>query len=317
MKSNKRDREDYSYLEGEEQNSVAMVIGGIVLLVIIVVLCAMIWKLFHPNDNSVKPGVGQNVQETANDTLKETGTGSEDTIKDSTEGTQSAEDAKAGEDSGDSGQNENGEQDSNVGQDGSGQDKAGQDSQGVMMTFEEVDDTVTAKEVTNLRSEPSTDRSDTVVTQLKNGQTAKRTGVNDAAGWSRLEYDGQVLYAATRLLTTDLSAGNDGQTGAASGSQSQSTSSADDTVTTSAGRVITFTDCDDYISAKIEVNLRLEPSTNEGNGSIHCRLMYGEKAHRTGYDEASGWSRVEYDGKVLYTVTSLIYVVEEQTQTQE
>lgn len=313
MKSNKRDRDDYSYLEGEEQNSVAMVIGGIVLLVIIVVLCAMIWKLFHPNDNSVKPGVGQNVQETANDTLKETGTGSEDTIKDSTEGTQSAEDAQAGEDSGDSGQGENEAQGGNAEQDAG----TGQDSQGVMMTFEEVNDTVTAKEVTNLRSEPSTDRSDTVVTQLKNGQTAKRTGVNDAAGWSRLEYDGQVLYAATRLLTTDLSAGSDGQTGAASGSQSQSSSSPDDTVTTSAGRVITFTDCDDYISAKIEVNLRLEPSTNEGNGSIHCRLMYGEKAHRTGYDEASGWSRVEYDGKVLYTVTSLIYVVEEQTQSQE
>ena len=81
-------------------------------------------------------------------------------------------------------------------------------------------------------------------------------------------------------------------------------------MTTSSGRVVTFIDCDDLVSPKIYCNLRSEPSTDEGNGSIYYQLQYGEQVHRTGYDEDSGWSRVEYDGQVLYVVTSLIYVVE-------
>ena len=81
-------------------------------------------------------------------------------------------------------------------------------------------------------------------------------------------------------------------------------------VSTAGGRVIIFSDCDDWISPKEYVNLRLEPSTDGGNDTVSCQLNYGEKAHRTGYSTDSGWSRVEYDGKVLYVVTSLMYVVE-------
>lgn len=81
-------------------------------------------------------------------------------------------------------------------------------------------------------------------------------------------------------------------------------------VSTKDGRVIVFTDCDDTVSPKEYVNLRLEPSTSEGNSTIHCRLNYGETVHRTGISEDSGWSRVEKDGVVCYVVTSLIYVVE-------
>lgn len=315
MKSGKYDREDYGYLEDDGPSSVVTVIGAIVLLVIIVVLCAMIWKLFHADESKPSQGIGQATQETFNDTLKETGS--------YTEGTEGVNP---------SGEGQNGSQEGGIGDDGqasAGQPDGSQDDGSVLgLTFQEVDETVTAKEVTNLRSEPSTERDDTVVTQLKNGEIARRTGVNDAAGWSRLEYNGQVLYAASRLLTTELSSGTAGasdngtsgsstsDSGTSSGEQSGSTPSADDTVTTSTGRVITFTDCDDTISAKIVVNLRLEPSTDQENGSIHCQLEYGQTAHRTGYDEASGWSRVEYDGKVLYTVTSLIYVVEEDTSAQ-
>ena len=81
-------------------------------------------------------------------------------------------------------------------------------------------------------------------------------------------------------------------------------------VPTKDGRVIVFTDCDDFVTPKEYVNLRLEPSTSEGNATIHCRLNYGETVHRTGISEDSGWSRVEKDGVVCYVVTSLIYVPE-------
>lgn len=79
------------------------------------------------------------------------------------------------------------------------------------------------------------------------------------------------------------------------------------------GRTVIFTDCDDIVSPKEYVNLRTEPSTSQGNDTVSCRLNYGENAHRTGFSADAGWSRVEYDEKVLYVITSYVFVVEEQT----
>ncbi len=71
--------------------------------------------------------------------------------------------------------------------------------QGVVFT--EINDIVTATGVTNLRSEPSTaKKSETVVTQLENGVNAVRIGYNEEVGWSKLVYDGQILYASTAYL---------------------------------------------------------------------------------------------------------------------
>lgn len=188
-----------------------------------------------------------------------------------------------------------------------------------LMDFVQTDDVVTAKELTNLRSEPSTRNSDTVVAQLKNGEQIRRTGMDEATGWSRLEYNGQTVYAVSRYLTTDLDykpAAPSGQEGGSSAGTSSGSGggSSSNQVTTQAGNTVTFTDTDDWVSPKIEVNLRGEPSTAAGNDTIHYTLKYGEKVHRTGIDEASGWSRVEHNGEVLYAVTSFIYVVEETAQ---
>lgn len=168
------------------------------------------------------------------------------------------------------------------------------------MIFTECQDSVTPKDVINLRSAPSTVQADNIVTQATNGQVLTRTGFNDDTGWSRLEYNGQTLYAVSRYLTTDLTY------------QPPVAVSDPNSVSTKDGRTITFTDCDDNISPKEYVNLRLEPSTSEGDATVHCRLNYGEIVHRTGISEAFGWSRVEYDGYVLYVVTSYMYVVEDQ-----
>lgn len=71
--------------------------------------------------------------------------------------------------------------------------------QGVVFT--EINDIVTATGVTNLRSEPSTEKqSETVVTQLENGVNAVRIGYNEEVGWSKLIYENQVLYASTAYL---------------------------------------------------------------------------------------------------------------------
>ena len=51
------------------------------------------------------------------------------------------------------------------------------------MTFGDVNETVTAKDVSNLRSTPYTGDEGNVVGQLKNGETLVRTGRNDSTGW--------------------------------------------------------------------------------------------------------------------------------------
>lgn len=162
------------------------------------------------------------------------------------------------------------------------------------MSFQEVSDSVTAKDVTNLRSVPSTEDAENVVGQLKNGESLARTGVNSDTGWSRLNLNGETVYAVTRFLTTDLSY------------KTPVTPSNPNRVSTLDGRVIIFTDCDDRVTPKEYVNLRTEPSTSEGQSTVKCQVNNGESMHRTGYSADSGWSRVEYNGEVLYVVTSLV-----------
>lgn len=166
------------------------------------------------------------------------------------------------------------------------------------MEFSQVNDTVTAKDVTNLRSTPGPMDENTVVGQLMNGETLARTGINETYGWSRLEYDGQIVYAVTNFLTTDLSY------------KTPVVAQNPNRVSTQDGRIIVFTDCNDMITPKEYVNLRTEPSTSEGDTTVRCQINHGETLHRTGYSQDSGWSRVEYNGEVLYVVSSMVTTAE-------
>lgn len=69
--------------------------------------------------------------------------------------------------------------------------------------FEAADDRVTAKIEVNLRTVPSSGSGSQVVYTLKNGELAVRTGINSTTGWSRLEYNGQTVYAVTSFLLTE------------------------------------------------------------------------------------------------------------------
>lgn len=320
-KHKKAEDEDFGYLNEEESAvSLPMVIGGAVLVVVIIVLCVLLWQLLHqekpagssnPNatmaaDTLVNQGIGGKVNQETSSAQKDgeaTGVSKDGNGEGTADSEETGEEPTSSEETGEEPtcSEETGEGDgaANSAEAGTG------DGATTTMSFREVEETVTAKDVTNLRSEPSTTGENTVVAQLKNGETAKRIGINETTGWSRLEYKGGIVYASSRLLTTDLTAKPEN-----TGNQVADSN----TVTTAAGRIITFTPCDDTVSPKMEVNLRLEPSTNQGNDTVHCLLLYGQNVHRTGYDDASGWSRVEYDGKVLYVVTSYIYVVEEPSE---
>lgn len=167
-------------------------------------------------------------------------------------------------------------------------------SEGNIMTFGEVNETVTAKDVTNLRNSPTTGGTENVVGQLKNGETLTRTGRNDSTGWSRLYYNGQTVYAVSAYLTTDVTY------------KTPEKPSNPNRISTQDGRVIIFTDCDDYITPKELINLRTEPSTSEGESTVRTQVKNGTNLHRTGYSEDSGWSRVEYNGEILYAVTNYV-----------
>lgn len=166
------------------------------------------------------------------------------------------------------------------------------------MEFTQLEDEMTPKDVINLRSEPSTLNADNIVTQAQNGEILNRTGVNESTGWSRIDYGGETLYAVSQYLTTDLTYKTPVQ------------ASNPNRVNTMDGRIIIFTDCDDNITPKEYVNLRTEPSTSEGETTVRCQISNGEVVHRTGYSPDAGWSRVEYNGEVLYVVSSYMYTVE-------
>ncbi len=167
------------------------------------------------------------------------------------------------------------------------------------MAFNAVDEEVTAKDVTTLRSVPNTEGINTIVGQLENGQTLKRVGINRQTGWSKLIYRDVEVFAVSYTLTNDLDYKPEGS------------ESAENRVVTSDGRVIIFTDCADTVTAKEVVNLRTEPSTSQGTATVREQLSHGDEAQRTGISPDSGWSRVEYNGMTLYVVSSYVQEVEE------
>jgi len=162
---------------------------------------------------------------------------------------------------------------------------------GASMNFQEVNETVTAKNEVNLRKKPSQDADSEIIYTLKNGETVQRTGVSPD-GWSKIIYNGITCYAVTSYLTTDLTAAPQIQQEEDSGFKTK------------------FTPCNEKIAPKEKVNLRNKPSVTDADSVVVVTLEAGDVAVRTGINTDVGWSRIEYNGQVLYCVSSYIYVVE-------
>lgn len=159
-----------------------------------------------------------------------------------------------------------------------------------LMNFQEVDETVTAKDSVNLRDIPSQGSDSTVLRQLNNQETARRTGVSDS-GWSRLIIDGERYYAVSNYLTTDLS-------------YTPPVKEADDGLKTK------FQKVSENVTPKIEINLRMLPSVTNPDAVVVATVKAGEVFVRTGINTDYGWSRVEYNGQTLYCVSSYLTTVE-------
>ena len=138
---------------------------------------------------------------------------------------------------------------------------------------------------------------------LENGQTATRTGTS-TSGWSRVVYNGATYYAVSSYLTTDLSAP------AQSAAPAEQAPAAEEAPAQAPGFKTKFTDVNETVTAKEVVNLRSKPSVTDADSQVVATLSAGQTAIRTGINNEYGWSRVEYNGQVLYCVSSYIKVVE-------
>ncbi len=155
-----------------------------------------------------------------------------------------------------------------------------------LMNFTEVNETVTAKDRTNLRNKPSQDSDSSVMYTLSNGETATRTGISNS-GWSRIILNGNTYYAVSSYLTTDLS-------------YKPPQPEPDDGITTE------FTAVNEQVTAKEEVNLRTLPSVTNTDSKVVATIVNGDIVKRTGINTELGWSRVEYNGQTLYCVSSYL-----------
>lgn len=162
-----------------------------------------------------------------------------------------------------------------------------------LMNFRDVNETVTAKEETNLRSVPSQGDDSVVLYTLKNGEEATRIAVSDS-GWSKLEFNGNVYYAVSSYLTTDMNY---------TAAPEYEEETEDDGVETR------FVAVDEQVTAKIEVNLRTLPSVEHPDCKIVVLLKNGTVVRRTGINEELGWSRLEYEGQTVYCVSSMLTTV--------
>ena len=158
-----------------------------------------------------------------------------------------------------------------------------------LLNFQEVDESVTAKEKTNLRDIPSQGNGSHVLCTLRNGQTARRIAVCDS-GWSKLEFEGNIYYAKSSLLTTDLE----------SKPASTAIPQEDDGIQT------VFEDIHDSVTPKIEINLRALPSVTDPRAVVVATVKHGEVLARTGINRDVGWSRVIYKGQILYCVSQYL-----------
>ena len=161
-----------------------------------------------------------------------------------------------------------------------------------LMNFKTVEEKVTAKDKTNLRDKPSQGNDSKVIVVLKNGEYALRTGVSDS-GWSRVEVDGIIYYAVSNYLTTDLN-------------YKPAQEEPDDGIETE------FRAIEDRVTAKEVVNLRNIPSVTREDSVIVAYLKNGEVVTRTGINNEMGWSRVDYNGKTLYCISSYLKIVENE-----
>lgn len=162
------------------------------------------------------------------------------------------------------------------------------------MEFILVQEPVTAKTSINLRNKPSQGSDSRIMYILEHGELALRVGISDS-GWSKVMIENEVYYGVSSLLTTDLED---------TALTPTPTFQEDDNVQTK------FKEVNHKVTAKEAVNLRTLPSVTREDSEVVVQIKNGDIVIRTGINIDLGWSRVEYEGKILYCVSRYLVTVE-------
>lgn len=174
-----------------------------------------------------------------------------------------------------------------------GQTKESDTFQVGSLTFQRVSEAVTARDKVNLRDYPSSDTGNVVGT-LSYGEAVVRIGISGSSdtGWSCLDVNGQTVYASSRLLATSMDYKQ----------QEKPTLENPE-----AGR--RFTAASGVVKAKSVTNLRTLPTTEEPS-QVVTQLSGDMTANRIAVDVDKGWTKLEWNGQILYAVTSYLMAAE-------
>ena len=148
------------------------------------------------------------------------------------------------------------------------------------VNFTDVNETVYTTDRVNLRKSYST--SSQKITTLPKDTKLTRTGIA-SNGWSRVNYNGQTAYVSSQYL-------------------SKKASGASTEIPTPTENEVKFTDVKDTMYANQNCNLRKSWSTDSDRVGY---LKKGDEVKRTG-TSTNGWSRIEYNGQVVYVMTRLL-----------
>ena len=151
--------------------------------------------------------------------------------------------------------------------------------------FTTVNETVVTTERCNLRESYSTSSNKVAVVDADTKLTRKGIGDN---GWSKVEYNGKTVYVSSQYIKV-VSEDEEKEP-----------------------EKVTFKDTHENLYAKQDCNLRASWSTESEKVGY---LKKGQPVERTGYAD-NGWSRILYDGKVVY-VASRLLVVEKPEEDEE
>lgn len=155
----------------QNEDPMILVVGGAGFIIFILLFCVIVWAVTHRGNHDIV--IDNTIPVTDSQTVE---TPESSDVVASVESSSEEEDEEVGVDYNDT-------------------------SNDMGLVFTEVNDVVTAKDVTNLRSEPSTAQGEaTVVVKLRNGETVIRIGKEETTGWSKLIYNDQIVYASTNYL---------------------------------------------------------------------------------------------------------------------
>ena len=175
--------------------------------------------------------------------------------------------------------------------------------------FQLVDEQVTAKIETNLRSLPSTESDDYIVATIYNGDWIRRTGIGHN-GWSRVEYDGGEAFMKSEYLAAVDDGSSDGDAseedaGEEAGAEEEEDASGDDAP--SAGEASDGADPADVPDS----------GTYRLTSTVNIRSSASEDADRIGVGysgdeveilmkQSDGWTRVRFKGEEGYIRTDVL-----------